>query len=88
MERHGLGRRRLRRDHVHVIGGMGKKGGALELDIQPDDTAEEGAEADSGPSLDDMAGMRAAKQLLSAIDSGDAAAVNKALKAHYDSCSG
>ena len=42
---------------------------------------------EEGPALSDMAGMRAAKALVSALESGNAKAVDKALRDHYEACS-
>lgn len=69
-----------------MIGGKyGSKSEPVPIEGGGDD---EGAEEEAGPSLGDMGLRRAAKGLLSAIDSGDAGAVAKALKAAYEACSG
>lgn len=47
--------------------------------------AEEATEP-KGPGLMDMAGKKAAKGILAAITAGDAAALDAALKAHYQAC--
>lgn len=52
-----------------------------------DDGAEEGGEPEAA-SLSSMAGRKAAKNILAAIESGDSAALDKALTAHYEACSG
>ncbi len=54
---------------------------------KPYDKDEEEGESD-GPSLSDMAGKKAAQKVMSALEGGDAGALDKALRAHYRACQG
>ncbi len=69
-----------------------KKGGsALVVDIDLDEPKRPRPKAsglvdDLDAPVDDVAGEMLAKRVLRAFDTGDAAALNKALKAHYEHC--
>ncbi len=53
-----------------------------------DPMADDEGEGEPMPSLSGMASKKAASKVLSAIESGDAGALDSALKAHYSACEG
>ncbi len=72
---------------IALIGGPGSK------DEKPSfgkkfGREEESEESESGPSLMGMGRKRYAKDILGAIEAGDAGALDKALAAHYEACTG
>lgn len=42
---------------------------------------------ESGPALSEMGSLKAAKDVIAALESGNAKALDRALKAHYEACS-
>lgn len=66
-----------------MIIGFGKKKGAEDED---EEKSYGKSDEDEGPSLSGMASKRAAKSIIEAIESGDAGALDQALKDHYSAC--
>jgi len=64
-----------------MVIGAGKPGKKEAEEKEGEEMSEE-----ASPGLSGMARKKAAKGVLSAIESGDSAALDKALKAHYDAC--
>ncbi len=70
---------------------MGKGGIMMVIGKPKADDAEEMGESDGqdssdSPSLSDVAGRKAAKGVLAAIEASDPGALDKALRAHYEAC--
>lgn len=70
-----------------VIGGPGK-GDGEKPSFEKKYGNEESEESEGRSSLMGMGRKRYAKDILRAIEEGDASALDKALGAHYEACSG
>ena len=62
-------------------------GGKYRIGPPPADDDEEGGSEEQDSSDSPSLSGQAAKRVLRAIESGDAGALDKALKAHYEACS-
>jgi hypothetical protein len=74
-----------------VIGGPSDKGDKPMFGGKKFGRTQEGREDESDEKEMDLGAMgskRAAKDIIAAIESGDAGALDKALKAHYECCHG
>jgi hypothetical protein len=62
-----------------MIGGKGEE--------KPSYGKSEDEDEESGPALSEMGSIKAAKDVIAALEAGSAKALDKALRAHYEACS-